>query len=304
MPGEAKEPIELGIEKPREGLYIREDVDLRCNVFLTNFVKRNLKKSHGALVEKLIKRAEMVEGRKSLSTRPSPGQSSNSESQVPQRSSLNTSPMPFIGSQQTSYTSRNPTPLSTNSQLSKPVCSCLGTRHHPACRYYVDIYQEPVASVLQKQLPYATSHPHSAQPPRTSSWEATPTSNYAAPKTDICLCTGGVHVEGCPSYPGLRLVRLRSQTPPLEELRQQTPYQLSWPLDNRNRTSPELSRPRSDDWSTFLSRRYADQTDMSENGHDYANDDVWHTSESKPKPLFTRTAHGYVYRWVGPFSSI
>lgn len=52
-PGEPREPLELGTEAPREGLYIREDVDMRCNILLTSFVKKNLTKSHKSVVDKL-----------------------------------------------------------------------------------------------------------------------------------------------------------------------------------------------------------------------------------------------------------
>ncbi|KAM0703069.1 hypothetical protein Q7P35_009766 [Cladosporium inversicolor] len=36
-----------------EGLYVREDVDMRCNIFLTGFVKKNLTKAHKSVVDKL-----------------------------------------------------------------------------------------------------------------------------------------------------------------------------------------------------------------------------------------------------------
>ncbi|KAM0721545.1 hypothetical protein Q7P37_002470 [Cladosporium fusiforme] len=52
-PGEPREPLELGTEAPREGLYIREDVDMRCNILLTGFIKKNLTKSHKSVVDKL-----------------------------------------------------------------------------------------------------------------------------------------------------------------------------------------------------------------------------------------------------------
>ncbi|GAB7358821.1 hypothetical protein MBLNU230_g4045t1 [Neophaeotheca triangularis] len=60
-PGEPREERELGLEAPREGLYYREDVDMRCNFLLTGFIKGNLRKSHGALKEKLVARV-MEEG--------------------------------------------------------------------------------------------------------------------------------------------------------------------------------------------------------------------------------------------------
>jgi hypothetical protein len=52
-PGEPRETLELGMDVPREGLYVREDVDMRCNIFLTGFVKKNLTKSHKSVVDKL-----------------------------------------------------------------------------------------------------------------------------------------------------------------------------------------------------------------------------------------------------------
>jgi hypothetical protein len=52
-PGEPREKLELGSDAPREGLYAREDVDMRCNFLLTGFVKKNLTKSHKVVMDKL-----------------------------------------------------------------------------------------------------------------------------------------------------------------------------------------------------------------------------------------------------------
>ncbi|KAI7054395.1 hypothetical protein KC352_g44841 [Hortaea werneckii] len=57
MPGEPAQPAELGVELPKEGLYLREDVELKCNFLLTSFVKKNLRKSHQKLVDELIEKA-------------------------------------------------------------------------------------------------------------------------------------------------------------------------------------------------------------------------------------------------------
>ncbi|KAK6957627.1 hypothetical protein Daesc_000414 [Daldinia eschscholtzii] len=54
LPGEPPEPVELGIGAPRQGLYLREDVELRCNFVMSSFVKKTLKKAHGVLVERLV----------------------------------------------------------------------------------------------------------------------------------------------------------------------------------------------------------------------------------------------------------
>ncbi|OAX83129.1 hypothetical protein ACJ72_02522 [Emergomyces africanus] len=64
MPGEPREPIELGLTNvPREGLFLREDVDMRCNVFATSFVKKTLKEAHAVLVERLIMKADLLNGK-------------------------------------------------------------------------------------------------------------------------------------------------------------------------------------------------------------------------------------------------
>ncbi|CAI4210660.1 unnamed protein product [Parascedosporium putredinis] len=51
LPGEPSEPVELGLGAPQTGLYVREDVDMRCNVLMASFVKKTLKKAHSSLVE-------------------------------------------------------------------------------------------------------------------------------------------------------------------------------------------------------------------------------------------------------------
>ncbi|KAL1964853.1 hypothetical protein VTN77DRAFT_6355 [Rasamsonia byssochlamydoides] len=65
MPGEPRDPVELGMEKlriPREGLYLREDVDLRCSLVLLGIVKKNIKKSHAGLVERLLAKTRHLAG--------------------------------------------------------------------------------------------------------------------------------------------------------------------------------------------------------------------------------------------------
>ena len=61
MPGEPREARELGVDTPRDGLYLREEVDMRCNIMLTSFVKKNLKNAHKVLVDRLLKKVEFVE---------------------------------------------------------------------------------------------------------------------------------------------------------------------------------------------------------------------------------------------------
>ena len=61
LPGEPKEPMELGIGVPKNGLWLREDVEMKCNVVMTSFVKRTLKKAHATLVARLVEKAHLLE---------------------------------------------------------------------------------------------------------------------------------------------------------------------------------------------------------------------------------------------------
>lgn len=59
VPGEKRDAMEIGADQhgvPKEGLYLREDCDLKCNFMLLPIVKRNIKKSHSVLVERLVER--------------------------------------------------------------------------------------------------------------------------------------------------------------------------------------------------------------------------------------------------------
>ncbi|KAL8737999.1 MAG: hypothetical protein Q9181_001138 [Wetmoreana brouardii] len=61
LPHEPKEPVEIGIGVPKEGLWLREDVDMKCNVMATSFVKKTLKKAHATLVDRLVEKAHLRE---------------------------------------------------------------------------------------------------------------------------------------------------------------------------------------------------------------------------------------------------
>ncbi|KAF1815438.1 hypothetical protein P152DRAFT_185528 [Eremomyces bilateralis CBS 781.70] len=64
LPGEPRPIVELGIDAPKEGLYLREDVDMKCNIMMTSFVKKTLKKAHSGLVDTIIAGAPLSETRK------------------------------------------------------------------------------------------------------------------------------------------------------------------------------------------------------------------------------------------------
>ena len=51
----------MGMGVPKEGLWLREDVDMKCNFAATSFVKKTLKKAHATLVNRLVEKAHIVE---------------------------------------------------------------------------------------------------------------------------------------------------------------------------------------------------------------------------------------------------
>ena len=61
LPGEPVAPVELGMGAPLQGLYLREDVDMKCNIMMTGFVKKTLKKAHSSLVDRLLVKAAIVD---------------------------------------------------------------------------------------------------------------------------------------------------------------------------------------------------------------------------------------------------
>ncbi|PKS09020.1 hypothetical protein jhhlp_003633 [Lomentospora prolificans] len=83
LPGEPKEPVELGIGAPQSGLYVREDVDMRCNVFMAAFVKKTLKKAHSSLVEAIKIGAQTASAGSVPASRPNAAQQNSRPSGYP-----------------------------------------------------------------------------------------------------------------------------------------------------------------------------------------------------------------------------
>jgi len=61
MPGESVQPAEIGIGAPIAGLYLREDVEIKCNFMMTRFVKGQLKDALEKLVARLVVKAQLME---------------------------------------------------------------------------------------------------------------------------------------------------------------------------------------------------------------------------------------------------
>jgi hypothetical protein len=61
QPGEPREARELGDTAPLDGLYLKEDVDMTCPRMMVGFVKKNLVNAHAVLVDRLLKKAELLD---------------------------------------------------------------------------------------------------------------------------------------------------------------------------------------------------------------------------------------------------
>ncbi len=60
-PGEPVQPVEIGLGAPISGLYIREDVEMKCNFLMTRFVRKTLKDSLATLVARLLVKSQLLE---------------------------------------------------------------------------------------------------------------------------------------------------------------------------------------------------------------------------------------------------
>ena len=65
QPGvEPPEPREIGMDElgvPSDGLYLREDIEIRCNITMVGFVKSQLKAASKEMVRRIIKKAELLD---------------------------------------------------------------------------------------------------------------------------------------------------------------------------------------------------------------------------------------------------
>ncbi|CAG8970749.1 hypothetical protein HYALB_00001534 [Hymenoscyphus albidus] len=60
-PHEPVQPVELGIGAPISGLYLREDVEIKCNFLVTRFVRKQLKEALATLVARLLVKTQLQE---------------------------------------------------------------------------------------------------------------------------------------------------------------------------------------------------------------------------------------------------
>lgn len=61
QPGEPPEARELGSQAPAEGLYLREDIEIKANWTMISFVKKGMKDASKVMIARLIKKAELID---------------------------------------------------------------------------------------------------------------------------------------------------------------------------------------------------------------------------------------------------
>lgn len=61
QPGEPPETKELGSGAPPSGLYLREDIEIKCNPAMVSFVKKEMKAASKTMVDRLVKKAELID---------------------------------------------------------------------------------------------------------------------------------------------------------------------------------------------------------------------------------------------------
>ena len=189
-----------------------EEVDLRCNVFMSNFVRRNLKKSHLVVADKIVQRANAhgMEGPKSVVSPAAASDRSVSRwlEDSRQQSSFSQTLRPISSQDSTNQ-------QSGRQSAQPPRCACVGATHDTGCRFFHpdDLAQydpAPAAPRNRQSRPYyAISIPSVSSYSQPSSAADSPRQRpypelEGSPGANSCLCTGGLHEKECRLYPGLR----------------------------------------------------------------------------------------------------
>ncbi|KAK0735731.1 hypothetical protein B0T21DRAFT_412332 [Apiosordaria backusii] len=183
LPGEVPKPSELGLNLPPIGLYIREDVNMKCNVFMTGFVKKTLKKSHAALVDRLKIKAEIASNK--------PGSQVRASSNADQIAMSTIRTPSFSQHMSTSAPNSRPSSASSSANSAQSSPSCYSAQTSPLWSPTPSNLTSPPQSVKSPQLPTIFSGPTPTapypvtplfqQPPQTWPQQTHPLRNEHSP---------------------------------------------------------------------------------------------------------------------------
>ncbi len=139
------------------------DTDECCSdtlVLLTSFIKRNLKKGHAVLVQKLLEKAESIPQARGQLERPDTFRSAKSDTGVARYSHTQTATPPYSDTRLVANTSQEPNNLAF--RRSGTVCNCTGEKHIISCPNYTRIYKPPALYTEPPQHAYPTPQPQSS----------------------------------------------------------------------------------------------------------------------------------------------
>lgn len=175
QPGlEPPEQRELGLGAPADGLYLREDIEIKCNIAMVSFVKSQAKAANKAMVQRIVKKAElldagvlkaMMEDGKLKTINP------NDRSRLDRTSTVSYSHSPGMPSPPAAFQQPQPLPYQLPASPSHPYHTqqMYQAQGQPA-PYNYDKYTPPVPSAPVElpadiqQYQYYHSHPQSRSP--------------------------------------------------------------------------------------------------------------------------------------------
>ncbi|KAL8713876.1 MAG: hypothetical protein Q9220_002022 [cf. Caloplaca sp. 1 TL-2023] len=206
LPHEPKEPVELGLGVPKDGLYLREDVDMKCNIMATSFVKKTLKKAHGTLVDRLVEKAHIRE-------------TELHNSRLEEQRSIVSQ---YSGPQSPGFGSPMPSPDPT-----QPAKFGLGP-HQSSLPAYQNL--EPRGSVAKPPYPYSPPMENVPQQFTDARYsQPPPDPRYSQPPTDPRYSLPQTHYQDPKSsYQSHRPVELASSTSGVAELDSSTTQRSSY----------------------------------------------------------------------------
>ncbi|KAH7400537.1 hypothetical protein DE146DRAFT_465538 [Phaeosphaeria sp. MPI-PUGE-AT-0046c] len=227
QPGEPAEPRELGLGAPPEGLYLREDIEIKCNVTMVSFVKKEMQAASKKMVERIIKKAElldsgvlqgMMENGKLKTHNPQDRRAGDHKS--PQPSPTQPYQMPMSPTQQSAFPNQSGQPRLNNQQQYIPPQHLLG-QNNVVMELPGDYYHPQRSPSLlhpnraSTASDSTTAGAHSPQPPADARW------SQASHSTTSSRPSSYAPSEGLRS-PGLeQKASFAAELPTMEETREE-----------------------------------------------------------------------------------
>ncbi|KAK7972436.1 hypothetical protein PG988_006570 [Apiospora saccharicola] len=181
QPGvEPPEPREMGLAAlgaPRDGLYLREDIEIRCSFAMASFVQAQLKKATTEMVNRIIKKAELLDaGVLSAIIHDGKLRTVNPNDRSHARAAEDSSPLPSPGSP---YQKLRPASVRLSRQNSGQITATpwsydRGQIHHrhsdPSYPMELPGDFSPIPSVLQPTQTFLSGDSFTLSPDPNSGW--------------------------------------------------------------------------------------------------------------------------------------